>query len=103
LDRTVSWPTPPEFFVREEERTQWRVSGADFNSYAAIRALMTEYREEGLPYNTVRPTGNELATCWIGSSLLQRIVEPTPPPAPIPEPPRLDQRIFFAFRDAQPR
>ncbi len=105
LDRTVEWWTQPEFFVREEGRTRLLVSGADYNTYAIIRSLMTESRMEGLPYNTTHVIGNELAMCWIDTSLLERIPEPTPPPTPtpVPAPPRLDQRIFFPFRDSHPR
>ena len=49
---------------------------------------------------------NEEATGLIEKELLERIPEPTPPkPVPAPPPPPLwiEQRIFFPFREKEPR
>lgn len=105
VEHTVTWNSPPRFFVHNDSGKYATVSGADFNTYASIRPLWTERREHGIPYDTVSRIANENATCLIDPNLLERIPAP-PKPMPIPKPPIpfwIELRIYFSFGDKLPR
>ena len=105
VEHTVTWNSPPRFFVHNDSGKYATVSGADFNTYASIRPLWTERREHGIPYDTVSRIANENATCLIAPDLLERIPEP-PKPTPVPTPSTpfwIEQRIYFPFQDKAPR
>jgi hypothetical protein len=72
LKRTVRWWSPaPQFWIVKTIGDRALVKGADYNTYGALRALETENRQLGLPYNTVSAAGNFLAEVWIDMSLLE--------------------------------
>lgn len=110
IDHTVQWVTPPVFFVHGTDKdaradTEYlEVSGADFNTYAAIRPMWTEQTELGMPYSTVHRVANETATCLLPAADLVRVSEPAPPPSPVPPTTdRIEQRIHFPFGSKDPR
>ena len=102
IEHDVEWTTPPKFFVHGTDGDYREVSGADLNTYTAIRPMWTEGTRLGLPYNTVFRLANETATCLLPATELVRIDEPTPPPVP-PTPTRIEQRIYFPFARKDPR
>ncbi len=102
IEHRVDWTSPPEFFVHGTDGDYVEVSGADFNTYTAIRPMWTEGTEHGIPYNTVHRIANETATCLLPAGDLIRIDEPTPRPVP-PTPTRVEQRVYFGFAAKDPR
>ena len=102
IEHDVEWTTPPNFFVHGMDRDYLEVSGADFNTYTAIRPMWTEGTQLGMPYSTVFRIANETATCLLPASELVRIDEPTPLPVP-PTPTRIEQRVYFPFAGKDPR
>lgn len=105
IEHPVRWVTSPVFFVHATDGDYLEVSGADFNTYVAIRPMWTEQTDHGLPYNTVSRVANETATCLLPADELKRVTEPAPPPVPVPAPTpmRIEHRIHFPFRSKEPR
>jgi hypothetical protein len=86
LKRTVKWWSPPQFYVEEVSGDEARVKGADYNTYANLRGLETEYRELGLGQygstHSVSVAGNLAGSVWIHLSLLEGIGVPLRKPVP---------------------
>ncbi len=87
IKKTIKWWSAPQFHIAEVRGDEARVKGADYNTYAILRSLETEYRELGMgQYGTTHSTsvaGNLDASVWIHMSLLSgiglRIVAPKGP------------------------
>jgi Domain of unknown function (DUF4157) len=89
LERDVTWSTPPQFFVHDVSGENSLVSGADFNTYAVIRDLLTEHHEIGTAGNLLNAVyrtvvGNEEGTVWIRTRLLTAQQPAARPTAPAP-------------------
>ena len=92
---------PPVFFVHETDGDYLEVSGADFNTYTAIRPMWTEGRSSAC--RTTRSSASR-------TRRRRPVARPGPgahhrarPAARPPSPTRIEQRLYFPFSGKDPR